>query len=57
MIVEYADELRESLTLEKTGLQIPAQFVPKQELVKNYLNRPYGNAYDFNQIDQIEGVF
>lgn len=57
MDVEFADELKERLTPEKTGLQIAATFVSSENLVKNYLDRPYGNAYDFNQIDQIEGVF
>lgn len=57
MDVEFADELKEILTPEKTGLQIAATFVSSENLVKNYLDRPYGNAYDFNQIDQIEGVF
>jgi hypothetical protein len=57
MEVEVADELREQLSPEKTGLQIAATYVPSQHLLKNYLNRPYGNAYDFDQTDRIEGVF
>jgi hypothetical protein len=57
MEVEVANELREQLSPEKTGLQIAATYVPSQHLLKNYLNRPYGNAYDFDQTDRIEGVF
>lgn len=57
MTVEFAEELNEKLTLEKTGLQVAAEFVLAGQLVKNYLNRPYGNAYDFNQVDRIEGIF
>jgi hypothetical protein len=57
MEVEFANELAERLTPEQTGLQIAATYVPEEELLRNYLNRPYGNAYDFNQMDRIDGVF
>ncbi|KAF2126433.1 phytanoyl-CoA dioxygenase family protein [Dothidotthia symphoricarpi CBS 119687] len=57
MEVEFSDELTTRLTLEKTGLHVAAKFVTSKQLQDNYLNRPYGNAYDFNQIEQIEGVF
>ena len=56
MKVEFADDLRDQLTPD-TGLQIAATYVPKEQLLKGYLNRPYGNAYDFNQINRVEGVF
>jgi non-homologous end joining protein Ku len=57
MTVEFSGDLREELTLENTGLHIPATFVTSEELEKIYLDRPYGNAYDFNQVDRIEGLF
>jgi hypothetical protein len=57
MQVEIAEDLRDQLNPEKTGLQIAATYVPTEQLLSNYLNRPYGNAYDFNQTDRIEGVF
>jgi hypothetical protein len=57
MEVEFAEELRERVGFEKNGLAVAARFIKEEELVKNYLNRPYGNAYDFNQTPQIEGVF
>ncbi len=57
MIVEFAEELASRLTPEKTGLQVAATYVPEEQILKNYLDRPYGNAYDFNQVDRIEGVF
>jgi hypothetical protein len=57
MTVEFAQELKEKLTPEKTGLHIPATFVSGAQLKKNYLNRPYGNAYDFDQIEKVEGIF
>jgi hypothetical protein len=53
MQVEFANELRDRLTPEKTGLQIAATYVPVEQLTKDYLNRPYGNAYDFDQVDRI----
>jgi hypothetical protein len=54
MQVEFSDELQEQLSPEKTGLQVAATYVSDEELVKSYLNRPYGNAYDFNQTDRVE---
>jgi hypothetical protein len=57
MEVEFANELTERLAPENTGLQVAATYVHEEELLKNYLNRPYGNAYDFSQTDKIEGIF
>lgn len=57
MQVEVAHDLRDRLTPERTGLQIAATYGPSEQLLANYLNRPYGNAYDFDQIDKVNGVF
>ncbi|KAF2027706.1 phytanoyl-CoA dioxygenase family protein [Setomelanomma holmii] len=57
MIVEFAKELQDQLTLEETGLQVAASFVPTEKLLRDYLNRPYGNAYDFNQVEKVDGFF
>ena len=57
MQVEFAEDLKEQLSLEKTGLQVAGSYVPTEQLLENYLNRPYGNAYDFNQSEKIDGVF
>lgn len=57
MQVEFAEELTERLLPEKTGLDIAAQYIPSEQLLKNYLNRSYGNAYDFDQSDKVEGIF
>lgn len=57
MVVEFAEGLRERLSREKTGLEIAATFAKDEDVLKGYLSRPYGNAYDFNQIDRIEGIF
>jgi hypothetical protein len=54
MQVEFAEELREQLSPEKTGLQVAATYVPNDQLVENYLIRPYGNAYDFDQTDRVD---
>ncbi|KAJ4368393.1 hypothetical protein N0V83_006750 [Neocucurbitaria cava] len=57
MDVEFSKALADRLTPEKTGLQVVATYVTDEQLMKNYLNRPYGNAYDFNQVERIEDVF
>lgn len=57
MEVEFAESLRDRLSTEKTGLEVAATFASDEGVLKGYLNRPYGNAYDFNQVDRIEGVF
>lgn len=57
MEVEFAEELRPVLHIERTGLQIQAKFVSEKEVERNYLNRPYGNAYDFSQQDPVAEVF
>jgi hypothetical protein len=57
MKVELAEELSERLSPEKTGLQIAATYVSSENLLKSYLNRPYGNAYDFDQIEKINDIF
>jgi len=57
MEVEFAEGLRERLTKEKTGLQVAATFARDELVLQAYLNRPFGNAYDFDQVDKVEGVF
>jgi hypothetical protein len=57
MQVEFAEELADRLSYEKTGLQIAATYVSSEHLLKSYLNRPYGNAYDFDQTEKIKGIF
>ncbi|EOA86762.1 uncharacterized protein SETTUDRAFT_88610 [Exserohilum turcica Et28A] len=57
MEVEFAEELAERLSPAKTGLDVAAKFIAAEHLLKNYMNRSFGNAYDFDQRDKIEGVF
>ncbi|KAL0264468.1 hypothetical protein SLS55_000418 [Diplodia seriata] len=57
MLVEMANELKPTLSNERTGLQVQGSFMPEEEVEKRYLNRPYGNAYDFSQQQPLEGIF
>jgi hypothetical protein len=57
MEVEFTEGLRNRLAKERTGLEVAATFAKEEEVLKGYLNRPYGNAYDFDQIDKIDGIF
>lgn len=57
MNVEFAEELKEQLDVERTGLRAAATYVSQDQLLQNYLSRPYGNAYDFDQTEKIESAF
>lgn len=57
MTVEVAEDLRGELTTEKTGLYIAAEYVGGDVVREGYLNRPSGNAYDFDQVDKVADVF
>lgn len=57
MQIEFAEELEPALTQAKTGLQVQGSFLPENDIIKAYLNRPYGNAYDFGQVDEVAGLF
>lgn len=59
MTIEAGEDLRNELTPEKTGLHVAAEYVEsrKIDVEKSYLNRPYGNAYDFNQVDKVQDIF
>lgn len=48
MKLELAGDLEP--TIEKqTDLEVPVNWVSELEAMKRYLNREFGNAYDFNQ--------
>lgn len=55
MLVEVSEALRERLTVQKTRLVVAARFLGEDEMLGRYLDRPYGNAYDFDQVDGVEG--
>lgn len=49
MKLEFADDLK-SVIESQTELEIPVDWVTKSEALSRYLNRGFGNAYDFNQM-------
>ncbi|RDW84381.1 hypothetical protein BP6252_01971 [Coleophoma cylindrospora] len=57
MEVEVADDLIPILKPYESELQIQAKFVPEKVVMDGYLNRGFGNAYDFNQKEPLDGVF
>lgn len=57
MNVEVAEELAGQLNVGDSGLQVAATYVTRERLLQEYLNRPYGNAYDFDQSKKIADVF
>ncbi|OJZ83144.1 hypothetical protein ASPFODRAFT_209974 [Aspergillus luchuensis CBS 106.47] len=48
MKLEFADDLK-PLIERQTGVEVPVDWVSKSEAMSRYLNRGFGNAYDFNQ--------
>jgi hypothetical protein len=51
MKVEFDDDLKPTLEEYEPTLQIQGTYIPGAEVEKRYLNRPFGNAYDFGQAD------
>ncbi|KAI0018269.1 hypothetical protein F4780DRAFT_533708 [Xylariomycetidae sp. FL0641] len=53
MRLEFAEDIKpglEALDGEGgLGLEVPVDWVPKQDAMRGYLNRAFGNAYDFGQ--------
>ncbi|KAJ2956944.1 hypothetical protein NQZ79_g7295 [Umbelopsis isabellina] len=54
MHIDYSEALKQTLKEHGCGIQIQANFKPEEDIIKGYLNRPFGNAYDFNQQDRQE---
>jgi hypothetical protein len=48
MKLELADDLRPVIE-NQTNVEVPVDWVTKPEAISRYLNRGFGNAYDFNQ--------
>ena len=48
MKLQLADNLREIVESERS-LEIPVEWVSQATVTEQYLNRAYGNAYDFSQ--------
>jgi hypothetical protein len=53
MEVEFAEDLRQMLDEYHSDLQIQSTFLPEKDIMERYLNRGYGNAYDFDQQDRL----
>ena len=53
MQVEFAEELRPTLEEYNPVLQIQSAFLPEKDILERYLNRGYGNAYDFDQQNRL----
>ncbi|KUL83465.1 hypothetical protein ZTR_10936 [Talaromyces verruculosus] len=48
MKLELADDLKHAID-KQTDLEVPVNWVSESEAMERYLNRGFGNAYDFNQ--------
>ena len=57
MKVELSEDLRPMVEALAGDLQIPALYLPEETISRGYLNRPFGNAYDFNQKERLEEMF
>ncbi len=48
MKLEFAEDLKPIIE-GQNGLEVPVNWVSKSEALSRYLNRGFGNAYDFGQ--------
>jgi hypothetical protein len=53
MKVEYSEDLRPTLEGSKDQLQIQSTFFSDTEIKDRYLNRGFGNAYNFDQENRL----
>jgi hypothetical protein len=53
MQVEFAEDLRPILDECRLELQIQSTLLPEKDIMEQYLNRGYGNVYDFDQQDRL----
>lgn len=49
MKLQFADDLKEIVESEGGSLEIPVEWASKAAVNEQYLNRAFGNAYDFSQ--------
>ncbi|KAH8174114.1 phytanoyl-CoA dioxygenase (PhyH) domain-containing protein [Sarocladium implicatum] len=49
MRLEFGEDVRPLLEESDLGLDIPVDFVSRDKVLGKYLNRAFGNAYDFDQ--------
>jgi hypothetical protein len=50
MKLELADNIR-PLVDSQSGLEVPVDWATKEAAQDRYLNRGFGNSYDFGQLD------
>lgn len=48
MKLQFAEDLQDMVENEKT-LEIPVRWASRSDAAEQYLNRAFGNAYDFSQ--------
>lgn len=51
MRLQFCNDLKQLLESEK-NLEIPVEWESKENITQQYLNRAFGNAYDFSQGSQ-----
>jgi hypothetical protein len=56
MRVEYSEDLKPILEASKDQLQIQSTFFPDTEIVDRYLKRGFGNAYNFDQENNVNAA-
>lgn len=49
MRLELAEDVKDVVEAEKGRLEIPVDWVSEAEAQRTYLDRGYGNSYDFDQ--------
>jgi len=54
MKVEFSEDLEAVLDRDGSGLQIQRTLVSAQTILDEYLNRGYGNSYNFDQESRLE---
>ncbi|KAG9721669.1 hypothetical protein KCU73_g14183, partial [Aureobasidium melanogenum] len=54
MRIEFSEDLETLLNREGSDLQIQRTLVPEQTIMDGYLNRGYGNSYNFDQESRLE---
>lgn len=54
MKIEFSEDLETVLDREGSDLQIQRTLVPEQTIMDGYLNRGYGNSYNFDQESRLE---
>ena len=53
MQVEFSEVLKPTLKEYENDLQVQGVFMSEKDIADRYLNRGFGNAYDFDQKDQL----